>query len=159
MNVPPHVSSAALWGRALLALRVARPAALALALAIAPSAALAEGGALMRARAIECRLDAFTQCGAWFRACETRRASDESKEERLRFDLALKRIEMHHAKGVWRMGDVVEDRVEAGGRIIVAARRPETRERALVFRIAPGGALSGTGDDGRFALRGHCAPA
>lgn len=97
MNVPPHVSSAALWGRALLALRVARPAALALALAIAPSAALAEGGALMRARAIECRLDAFTQCGAWFRACETRRASDESKEERLRFDLALKRIEMHPA--------------------------------------------------------------
>ncbi len=134
-------------------------AALALALALAPSAALAEGEALMRARAIECRLDAFTQCGAWFRACETRRAPDESKEERLRFDLALKRLEMHHAKGVWRMGVVVEDRVEAGGRIIVAARRPETRERALVFRIAPGGALSGTGDDGRFALRGHCAPA
>lgn len=111
----------------------------------------------MTAKVIVCDSRAFRHCKGWWEPCETKMPA-HNEAERLRFDLDAKRLDLTHAKGVWRFGIVQDDRVDADGRTLTVVRRLEPGARALVFKIGRGGAFVGTGDDGRFEMRGACKP-
>lgn len=120
------------------------------------SAAGAQAADVLTAARLTCQPLAYRQCREWYAACETKPVSEAERAERMVFDLAARRLDFHHAKGVWRFGVVVADAVEASVRRITIARRPEERRRVLVFRVHPSGAMTGSGDEDRFGLTGTC---
>lgn len=135
-----------------LALATFGAAALGLAAAAAPPAfAQAE---VLTAKKLVCLPDKITRCKSANTDCETKEATARDKTQPLTFDLEGKKGLMRRNNNDAPVGDITEDKVDGGVRILVLAG--PGGQTPITFRVQKDGKTEGTRADGQLKMEISC---
>ena len=121
--------------------------------AVAAPPAFAQADVLT-AKKLVCLPDKITRCKSANTDCETKEATARDKTQPLTFDLEGKKGLMRRNNNDAPVGDITEDKVDGGVRILVLAG--PGGQTPITFRVQKDGKTEGTRADGQLKMEISC---